>query len=62
MVTGPLVFELTLKSTKVGCSPWEKRPTLAWKKADIFKINGDDDETHYNKAERVITSNLLYLS
>ena len=31
-------------SSKIGCSPWNKRPTLqapslAWKKADVYKIN-----------------------
>ena len=27
----------------LGQSKWIN-PSLAWKKADIFKINGDDDE------------------
>ena len=33
-------------SPKIGCVPWGKRPTLAslvGKKADVFKIDGDDD-------------------
>ena len=40
-VTGLLVVELTLLSClpKANFQPF----SLAWKKADIFKINGSDD-------------------
>ena len=33
-------------SPKVGCLPWGKRPilSLVWKKDDVVKINGDDDD------------------
>ena len=33
-------------SSTFGCYPWGKtsNPSLARKKADVFKINGDDDD------------------
>ena len=47
MEIGPLVVELTFvtMSPKVGRLPWGQtfNPSSARKKADIFKINGDDD-------------------
>ena len=30
-------------SPKVGCLPWDTNPSLAWKKANVFKINDDDE-------------------
>ena len=48
LVIGSLVVELNLVTRHrrlVSCLPWRKRPTLAliaWKKADIFKINDGD--------------------
>ena len=30
-------------SPKVYCLPRSKHPTLAWKKADVFRINGEDE-------------------
>ena len=50
IATGPIVIELTLvkfHQKLVVHTPWGKRPTLCiccvWKKADIVKINDDDD-------------------
>ena len=47
MVAGPLVVELTL--IKCHCRSWlftlgqTPNLSLAWKKAGVFKMNGDDD-------------------
>ena len=44
MVTGPQLVELTLvKCWKLFCSLGLKsNPSIAWKKANVFKRNGDD--------------------
>ena len=45
MATGPLVFKLTVVKChqRLVIYPGVTNPSLAWKKADVFKTNGDDD-------------------
>ena len=49
MVTGPLVVALILvkcQQTLVVHPGSNVNPSLAWRKANVFKINGDDDDLH----------------
>ena len=50
MVTGPLVVKFTLVKYHQRLfrvyPETTSNPSLAWKKAVIFKINGDDDDDH----------------
>ena len=51
MVTGPLVVELTL--VKCHRSPCWSNPSLSWKKANVFKINGNDDDDDFIKIAKL---------
>ena len=44
MVTGPQVVELTFVKVVFFTLGQKSNPGLEWKKANIFKMNGDDDE------------------
>ena len=55
MVTGPLVVELTLVKChrRLVVSLGKTSNTrLVWKKAEVFKINGDDDDDHLESQYR----------
>ena len=44
MVTGPLVVELTIVKGWFFNVGQTCNPSLAWKIANVFKINDDDDD------------------
>ena len=60
MVTGTLVVELTLVKghPRLFTLGQMSNPNLAWKKADIFKIKGEDVDLSfpYMKSVNLITS------